>query len=241
MSDHPEHPQDDSIPEFPDATLRGLAAGQLIARRFRLEKILGKGGMGVVWEARDESLGGKARALKFLAETFAQDAVAVAELKEEVARCQELSHPHIIRVHDLVEDSALGLVAVSMEIAAGGSLSARRAARPHRWFEPEELVDWVRQLCAALDYAHRDACIVHRDLKPANLLLDERDRLKIADFGIAHAVSESVTRLTGGNGPTSGTPALKVVARVRANRATAELCMIEPITGILNTTRSTKC
>jgi serine/threonine protein kinase len=163
--------------------------------------------MGVVWQVFDESLGGKLRALKFLAETVAQDPIAVAELKEEVARCQELSHPHIIRVHDLVEDRSRGLVAVSMEVASGGSLNIRRAQRPDRWFEPDELSEWVRQLCEALDYAHREARVVHRDLKPANLLLDERGRLKVADFGIAHAVSESVTRLTGGMGPTSGTPA----------------------------------
>jgi serine/threonine protein kinase len=192
----------------PDPSLAELRVGELIAGRFRLEQVLGRGGMGVVWEAVDESLGLKHRALKFLHETFARDPVSVAELKEEVVRCQELTHRHIIRVHDLVEDRSRGLVAVSMEVAAGGCINKVRAQRPHRWFEPEELRDWVGQLCAALEYAHGEARIIHRDLKPANLLLDERGNLKVADFGIAKALSESVTRLTGATGgPTSGTPA----------------------------------
>ena len=190
----------DGDPEAParDRALQALASGQLIAGRFRLdgEKPLGQGGMGVVWLARDEKLGGRLRALKFLEGTIAGDETAVADFKEEVIRCQELTHPHIIRVHEFVEDPARCLVAVSMELAAGGSLAARQLQQPRRWFEPEELQPWVQQLCAALTYAHEEARIVHRDIKPANLLLDERG-VKIADFGIAHTLAEAVTRITG--------------------------------------------
>jgi serine/threonine protein kinase len=175
--------------------------------------------MSVVWEAIDETLENKVRALKFLAEPLAQDLMSVAELKAEVVRCQELSHPNIIRVHDLVEDRNHGVVAISMELARQGSINVFRASRSNRCFEPEELRDWVEQLCSALDYAHREARIVHRDLKPANLLLDERRRMKIADFGISRALNESFTRVTNAEGPTNGTPAYMSPEQARGKMA----------------------
>jgi serine/threonine protein kinase len=185
--------------------LRSLAAGRLVAGRFRLEKFLGQGGMGVVWRARDEDLR-KTRALKFLKEDLANDPGAIAALKDEVGRCQELTQRHIIRLFDLVKDEARGFVAVSMEVAEGGSLTTRRLEKPHRWFEPEELLPWVGQLCEALTYIHEEAGLVHRDIKPANLLLDGRGRLKLSDFGISGSLTESLSRLTGEQ-PSTGTPA----------------------------------
>jgi len=196
-------PFGDSTPGLPDATLRALDVGQLIAGRFRLVRPLGKGGMGVVWLARDESLGEEV-AFKFLAEIVAHDEASLHDLKRELRRTRQLTHHHIIRVHDLVEDPARGVAGITMEVAAGGSLAARRAKTEHGWFEPPEIAEWMRQLCEALDYAHRHARVVHRDLKPANLLLDAEGRLKIADFGIAAALHESATRLTAGK--VSGTP-----------------------------------
>jgi len=201
----PEFPttRGDSTPGLPDAALRALDVGQLIGGRFRLVRPLGKGGMGVVWLAKDESLGEEV-AFKFLAEVVAQDEAALHDLKRELRRTRQLTHHHIIRVHDIVEDSARGVAGITMEVAAGGSLAARRAKTEHGWFEPHEIAEWIRQLGEALDYAHRQARVVHRDLKPANLLLDAEDRLKIADFGIAAALHESATRLTAGK--VSGTP-----------------------------------
>jgi serine/threonine protein kinase len=188
-----------------DPVLRSLAPEQLIARRFRLKEVLGRGGMGVVWRAYDEDLR-KFRALKFLREEFAGDPAAVAELKDEVGRCQELSHRHIVRVFELVKDEARGSVAVSMEIASGGGITARRVQKPRRWFEPDELLPWVEQLCAALTYIHEEVGLVHRDLKPGNLLLDDRDQIKVSDFGISSRLTESLSRRTG-DAPTSGTAA----------------------------------
>ncbi len=203
MSDDFRTPLGDSTPGPPDATLRALDVGQLIAGRFRLVRPLGKGGMGVVWLAKDESLGDEV-AFKFLSEIIAHDEASLHDLKRELRRTRQLTHHHIIRVHDLVEDPARGVAGITMEVAAGGSLAARRAKTEHGWFEPEEIREWTRQLCDALDYAHRTARVVHRDLKPANLLLDAHGGLKIADFGISAALHESATRLTAGK--VSGTP-----------------------------------
>jgi|GEM_PF-5849360 len=203
MSEEPRTPGSDSIAGLPDATLRALDVGQLIAGRFRLVRPLGKGGMGVVWLAQDESLGEEV-AFKFLSEVFAQDEASLHDLKRELRRSRQLTHAHIIRVHDLVEDPARGVAGITMEVAAGGSLAARRARTGYGWFEPAEIAEWMQQLAAALDYAHHTARIVHRDLKPANLLLDAEGRLKIADFGISAALHETATRLTAGK--ISGTP-----------------------------------
>jgi serine/threonine protein kinase len=206
VEEEPRHAAETQHPAVQAAfALRSLAAGQLIAGRFRLESLLGQGGMGVVWRARDEDLR-KTRALKLLKEELANDAGAIASLKDEVGRCQELTHKHIIRLFDLVKDEARGLVAISMEVAEGGSLTARRSETPHRWFEPDELLPWVRQLCEALTYIHEEAGLVHRDIKPGNLLLDERGRLKLSDFGISGTLTESLSRLTGEQ-PSTGTPA----------------------------------
>lgn len=183
--------------------MRALDVGQLIAGRFRLVRPLGKGGMGVVWLATDESLGEEV-AFKFLSEIIAHDEASLHDLKRELRRTRALTHHHIIRVHDLVEDPARGVAGITMEVAAGGTLAARRAKTEHGWFEPHEIAEWTRQLCEALDYAHHTARIVHRDLKPGNLLLDAAGALKIADFGIAAALHESATRLT--QGKVSGTP-----------------------------------
>jgi hypothetical protein len=194
----------DDSPGPADATLRGLAPGQLIAGRFRLERILGRGGMGVVWQAHDESLK-ETVAFKFLAETLVHDDAALFDLKREVRRSRQLTHAHIIRVHDLIEDRERGVAGIAMEMAGGGTLSARRVTTRFGWFEPDQIKDWVRELCEALDYAHKRAHVVHRDLKPSNLLLSAADELKIADFGISAGLLDSRSRLSGVG--TSGTPA----------------------------------
>ena len=87
-------------------TLRGLRAGVKVFGRYTLKQQLGRGGMGVVWLARDEKLELEV-ALKFLPEALAHDETAVDELKRETQRCMKLSHTHIVRVHDLVEEDAV--------------------------------------------------------------------------------------------------------------------------------------
>ena len=184
------------------ATVRGFTAGQKLFNRYTLIRQLGRGGMGVVWRARDESLE-RDVAIKMLPEIVANDPGSVRELKRETARNQQLSHPHILRVYDFAEGA--GLCGITMEIAEGGTLTSRRLDQPGEHFEAGQLREWVRQLCEGLDHAHQRVKVVHRDLKPANLMLTAEAELKITDFGIAASLSESVTRVSKQAG-SSGTP-----------------------------------
>ncbi len=184
------------------STVRGYSAGQKVFSRYTLQKILGRGGMGVVWLARDEELE-RDIALKFLPEIVAMDEQAIRELKRETRRSLELTHPHIIRIYDFIQDARSA--AISMEFVDGQTLAGLKLAQPAEHFEVAQIETWIEQLCAALDYAHTQAEIVHRDLKPANLMVDAKGNLKIADFGIAASVSDSVSRVSA-QASSSGTP-----------------------------------
>ena len=181
-------------------TIRGFRVGQKVFRRYTLVRILGRGGMGVVWLARDEELE-RDVALKFLPDLVVHDLAVLDELKRETRRSLQLTHHHIVRIHDFVQDAESACI--SMEYIDGPTLSALRVDQPNRVFEPEVLLPWIQQICGALQYAHHHAKIVHRDIKPANLMLNGKGELKVADFGIARSLSDSVSMLTmarGGSG-----------------------------------------
>lgn len=184
------------------STVRGFSPGQKMFKRYTLKKILGRGGMGVVWLARDEELEREV-ALKFLPEVVAMDEQSVKDLKRETRRSLELTHPHIIRIYDFVQDDRAA--AISMEFVPGATLASLKVKQAAEHFEVADIMAWVGQLCEALQYAHSRAEVVHRDLKPANLMIDGRGELKIADFGIAASVSDSVSRVSVQAG-SSGTP-----------------------------------
>src|SRR5438045_3013667 len=177
----------------PDQTIRGFAAGQKLFNRYTLIKTLGRGGMGVVWLARDDELE-RDVALKFLPELIIHDRAVLGDLKRETRRSLELTHKNIVRIYDFVHDETNGCI--SMEYVDGDTLSNLRADKQQKVFKPEELKEWVSELCDALDYAHNHARIVHRDLKPANLMVNQRGDLKVADFGIARSLSDSMSMLT---------------------------------------------
>ena len=183
-------------------TRAGLVAGRKVFGRYVLEAVAGRGGMGVVWRARDEELEREV-ALKFLPEVVAADPEAVRDLKRETKRCLELTHPHIVRVYDFEHDAPLA--AIGMEFVTGQSLAKRKAEAPGDCLTVEVLAPIVAQLCEALDYAHHKAKVVHRDLKPANILITRDGEVKVTDFGIARSLSDTQTRLTGRAGNTSGT------------------------------------
>ena len=198
-------------------TRKGLATGQKVFGRYVLETELGAGGMGVVWRARDEELSDLV-ALKFLPEVVARDAAAVDELREETRHALRLTHPNIVRIRNFEREG--NVAAVSMEFIDGTTLSHLRLQQPGKVFAVEKLAPLVAQLCAALDYAHRQAKVVHRDLKPANILVTKDGVVKITDFGIARSLSETSTRLTGRAGGTSGTLLYMSPQQVAGKKAT---------------------
>src|SRR5438128_2405499 len=149
--------------------------------------------MGIVWLARDEELE-RDVALKFLPDLMIHDRAAFDQLRRETKRCLELTHPHIVRIHDFVHDERSG--GISMEYIDGETLSNLRAEKERRVFEPDEIAIWMSQLCDALDYAHTRANVIHCDLKPANLMVNQRGNLKISDFVIARSLGDSVSSLT---------------------------------------------
>jgi serine/threonine protein kinase/Tfp pilus assembly protein PilF len=172
-------------------------SGQVVFGRYKLVKVLGRGGMGIVWLARDEELE-RDVALKFLPDLMIQDRALLDQLKRETKHCLELTHPHIVRIYDFVHDERSGCI--SMEYVDGETLSNLRAEKEQKVFEPHEIAGSIAQLCEALDYAHNRARIIHRDLKPSNLMVNQRGDLKITDFGIARSLADSATRLTGQQG-----------------------------------------
>jgi serine/threonine protein kinase len=182
-------------------TIRGFVTGQNLFGRYVLVRILGRGGMGVVWLARDRKLDREV-ALKFLPELVVHDSAVLDDLKRETKRNLDLTHHNIVRIYDLAEDAQTACI--SMEYVDGPTLSELRVQRQSKIFEVSELAPLIKQACEALDYAHNHARIVHRDLKPANLMLNSKGHLKVTDFGIARSLTDSVSMLTKNRG-TSGT------------------------------------
>lgn len=155
-------------------------------------ELIGQGGMGAVYKARQRSLG-RIVALKVLK----PDLAAVPEFAERFAReaksLAQLNHRNIVTVHDFGQRG--GLCYLVMEFVEGANL--RRVLEAGR-LSPQEALRLVPDLCDALEYAH-NVGVVHRDIKPENILLDETGRVKIADFGLAKLVGQPDARLTATN------------------------------------------
>src|SRR5690349_4966781 len=151
----------------------------MIAARYRIIALLGRGGMGEVYRADDLTLD-QSVALKFLPEATAQDPVTLERFHNEVRIARRISHPNVCRIYDIGE--ADGLVFLSMEYVDGEDLGSllRRIGR----LPSDKALEIARKLCAGLAAAH-DKGVLHRDLKPANIMLDGRGQVLITDFGLA--------------------------------------------------------
>lgn len=145
---------------------------------YELIEVLGRGGMGEVWRARQTSLG-RTVAVKILPPKLAQDPEFVRRFEKEATALASLSHPNIIQIFD--RGMANDHYYFAMEFVEGRSL---RDVLNVGKVPPEEAVKLVVQVCRAIDYAH-EMGIVHRDLKPENILVDARGHVKVADFGLA--------------------------------------------------------
>ncbi len=170
--------------------------GRLVASRYRIIALLGKGGMGEVYRADDLTLG-QAVAMKFLPDEAAGNEALLERFRNEVRMARRVSHPNVCRVYDVGEVD--GHTFFTMEYVDGEDLASllRRIGR----LPPDKALDIARHLCAGLAAAHTKG-VLHRDLKPANIMLDGRGQVVITDFGLA-GVADNI------RGPEvrSGTPA----------------------------------
>ncbi|EDY21508.1 serine/threonine protein kinase [Chthoniobacter flavus Ellin428] len=179
----------DSYPDLVDSQ-EGVASheGQRVFERYVLEEMVGRGSMGIVWKAHDQTLD-RIVALEFLPDRIYRDAVARDDLKRETRRCLELTHPNILRIHDFLEDG--DRAAIALEYLDGLNLSELLMERPSRCFQPEELSVWVTDLCAAIDYAHEAGRCMHRELRPTSLVVNSHGAVKITGFGFALSTGSS--------------------------------------------------
>jgi len=166
---------------------------------YRIVSELGRGGMGVVYKAHEESLN-RHVALKVLGEHLVADDDAVERFVREARSAARLNHPNIVQIYAISEDA--GRHFFVMEYVTGRSL--QQILRADGRLDPDRAARLVLQAAAGLEAAHEHG-IVHRDIKPANLMVDARGLVKIADFGLALAAGGAMSRLTA-TGMFMGTP-----------------------------------
>lgn len=169
-----------------------LAAGSVVNRRFVIEAVLGRGGMGVVYRAKDlrkEETGDRDPyvALKVLSDEFRRDHRMAVALQREARKAQSLAHPNIATVYDFDRDD--NIVYLTMEQLDGQPLDQVISSHPEGLDRPKAL-QIIRGLCLGLAYAHNKN-IVHSDFKPGNVFLTDAGQTRILDFGIARAAPAS--------------------------------------------------
>jgi eukaryotic-like serine/threonine-protein kinase len=160
-----------------------MAEERILNNRYQILEPLGKGGMAIVYRARDLMLE-RMVAVKVLREDYSRDPAFQERFRQEAKAAANLSHPNIVTVHDFGLDN--GQLFLVMEYVPGTDLKTLIKQRGR--FSPEETIPLLVQACAGIGYAHR-AGLVHCDVKPQNMLVTPDMRLKVADFGIARAFS----------------------------------------------------
>jgi serine/threonine-protein kinase len=170
-----------------------MMAGEILAERYELGDRLGVGGMSTVVSAFDERLEREV-AIKLLAEHLADDSQFVARFRREALAAARLVHPNIVQVFDFGLDESTSRHYIVMELIRGQS--GAEILREEGALSVREALSIVAQACRGLEYAHRNG-VVHRDVKPGNLLRNDEGVVKLADFGIAKAISEesSITQV----------------------------------------------
>ena len=165
----------------------GMEAGTSFGPRYRIEGLLGEGGMGKVYKAYDRDLD-RLVALKLVRPELARDPIAMERLKQELLLASKIPHKNIVRINDLGDVD--GVKFISMAYVDGQDLETiiRRKGR----LPLEEALAIARQLCRALESAHAEN-VVHRDLKPQNVLIDQQDNAFILDFGLARTIETGAT------------------------------------------------
>jgi len=201
-ADRPDLLRDDESP------LAGTRLGP-----YQIRGVVGRGGMGVVYQAEDTRLG-RVVALKSLPAHVSGDVVARERLAREARAAALLTHPGIATVYALEEID--GHVVIASELVQGHTLREELASGP---LGDATLVDTLLQITQALDAAHRQG-IVHRDLKPENVLRDDSGRIKIVDFGLARPIVQPPQGLTAA-GVSIGTPGYMAPEQLRGQAVDA--------------------
>ena len=174
-----------------------VSPGMLLAGRYEIIKMLGQGGMGAVYQARDIELD-RPVAVKVIRAELADDSKTLARFKQELILARQITHKNVIRIFDLGAHE--GVRFITMELVPGRDLSTLIEKQR---FTPEQAARLVRQICLALEAAHAEK-VIHRDLKPQNVMVDEAGVVRVMDFGLARSVE--LTGLTQ-TGTILGTPA----------------------------------
>ena len=162
-----------------------LDPGTVIGSRYEIIQLLGAGGMGAVYKARDIEIG-RFVAFKVIRPEFARDRNIIDRFKQELLLASQVTHKNVIRIYDLGE--ADGMKFITMEYVDGRDL--HHMIGEHGRYSQQETIDIIRQVCRALEAAHAVG-VVHRDLKPQNILIDANRRVLVMDFGLARSIEDT--------------------------------------------------
>jgi serine/threonine protein kinase/tetratricopeptide (TPR) repeat protein len=165
-----------------EASVPLLQTGEVLADRYEILQMLGEGGMGAVYKAKDRELD-RFVALKLIRRELASNPAIVARFKQELLLSHQVTHKNVIRIYDLGDSD--GLKFISMEFVEGRDLRALILEKNK--FTPEEAVEVIQQVCFALEAAH-SVGVIHRDLKPQNVMRDKTGRILVMDFGMARTL-----------------------------------------------------
>jgi beta-lactam-binding protein with PASTA domain/tRNA A-37 threonylcarbamoyl transferase component Bud32 len=171
-----------------------MTTPQVLGERYEIGGVLGRGGMAEVHRGRDLRLGREV-AVKVLRGDLARDPSSQVRFRREAQAAASLNHPAIVAVYDTGEDrtSTGATPYIVMEYVEGETL--RDVLRREGRLPPERAMSLAADICAALDFSHRNG-IVHRDVKPGNVMITPQGTVKVMDFGIARAVSDSAATMT---------------------------------------------
>jgi eukaryotic-like serine/threonine-protein kinase len=159
-----------------------LENGDVLAGRYEIAELLGEGGMGAVYKARDRELD-RFVALKLIRRELSSNPAIVARFKQELLLSHQVTHKNVIRIYDLGDSD--GIKFITMEFVEGEDL--RSLILEHKKFPPKEAVEIIQQVCRALEAAH-GVGVIHRDLKPQNVMRDRSGRILVMDFGMARTL-----------------------------------------------------
>src|SRR3954452_9101349 len=171
-----------------------MTTPSVLGERYEIGGVLGRGGMAEVHRGRTQGLGRQV-AVKVLRSDLARDPAFLVRFRREAQAAASLNHPAIVAVYDTGEDrTATGATPyIVMEYVEGETL--RDVLRREGRLSPERAMSLTADICAALDFSHRNG-IVHRDVKPGNVMITPQGTVKVMDFGIARAVSDSAATMT---------------------------------------------